>query len=397
MIKPVPVIQPVMRDRPRPRFRDYLKRWWILLLLPLSAGMILLARSDPALTESLYSSRVYPCFARTLGRLTSLLPFSLLELLVCAALAACVVLLLWALIHKSRVRRGLLQPEEPLGWGLLLERVIKLLCCLLFAFVLLCGLNYYRPEFASFSGLDVRESPSDELVALCTDLTLQANALREQVQTDENGVMQLQNSSSQTARQARESFGRLALEYEVLPDLPITPKPVLNSWWMSMLQITGIFTPYTFEANINIAAPDYNIPATMCHELAHSRGFMREDEANFIGYLACRESDSAEFQYSGTMLALVHSINRLYDADYDAFLEVNALMSEGVRLDFADNNAYWARYEGPVAEVSTAVNNTYLRVNNQSDGVQSYGRMVDLLLADYRARQDTAPPDSQPL
>ena len=122
-----------------------------------------------------------------------------------------------------------------------------------------------------------------------------------------------------------------------------------------MLQITGIFTPYTFEANINIAAPDYNIPATMCHELAHSRGFMREDEANFIGYLACRESDSAEFQYSGTMLALVHSINRLYDADYDAFLEVNALMSEGVRLDFADNNAYWARYEGPVAEVSTAV------------------------------------------
>jgi len=97
------------------------------------------------------------------------------------------------------------------------------------------------------------------------------------------------------------------------------------------------------------------------------------------------------------MLALVHSINRLYDADYDAFLEVNALMSEGVRLDFADNNAYWARYEGPVAEVSTAVNNTYLRVNNQSDGVQSYGRMVDLLLADYRARQDTAPPDSQPL
>lgn len=397
MIKPVPVIQPVLRDRPRLRLRDYLKRWWILLLLPLSAGMILLARFDPTLTESLYSSRVYPCFARTIGALTSLLPFSLLELLICAALVACVVLVIWGLIHKFRVWRGLLQPEESPGWGLLFERVIKLLCCLLFAFVLLCGLNYYRPEFATFSGLDVRESPSDELAALCTDLTLQANALREQVQTDENGIMQLQNSNLQTARQAREAFGRLALEYEVLPDLPITPKPVLNSWWMSMLQITGIFTPYTFEANINIAAPDYNIPSTMCHELAHSRGFMREDEANFIGYLACRESDSVEFQYSGAMLALVHSINRLHDVDYDAFLEVNELMSEGVHLDFADNNAYWARYEGPVAEVSTAVNNTYLRVNNQSDGVQSYGRMVDLLLADYRARQDAASPESPTL
>ncbi len=397
MIQPVPVIQPVLRDRPRPRLRDRLKRWWILLLLPLSAGMVLLARSDPALTESLYSSRVYPCFARTLGRLTSFLPFSLLELLVCAALVACVVLVLWSLIHKFRVRRSLLQPEESLGLGLLLERIIKLLCCLLFAFVLLCGLNYYRPEFAAFSGLDVRESPPDELAALCTELTLQANALREQVQTGENGVMQLQSSSFQTARQAQEAFGRLAVEYEVLPDLPITPKPVLNSWWMSMLQITGIFTPYTFEANINIAAPDYNIPATMCHELAHSRGFMREDEANFIGYLACRRSDSVDFQYSGIMLALVHSINRLYEVDYDAFMEVNQLMSEGVHLDFADNNAYWARFEGPVAEVSTAVNNTYLRVNNQSDGVQSYGRMVDLLLADYRARQDAVSANSHQL
>ena len=155
---------------------------------------------------------------------------------------------------------------------------------------------------------------------------------------------------------------------------------------MSMAQITGEFTLLTFEANINTLAPDYSVPATMCHELAHTRGFMREDEANFIGYLACRKSDSSEFRYSGVMLALVHAENRLYAADRELFFQVDALLSDGVRRDFAANNAYWARFEGPVAEVSTAVNNTYLRANNQSDGVKSYGRMVDLLLADYRQR-----------
>lgn len=70
----------------------------------------------------------------------------------------------------------------------------------------------------------------------------------------------------------------------MLPDLPLNPKPVANSWLMSRAQLTGQFT-FTYEANINILAPDYTIPATICHELAHTRGFMREDEANFIAYL----------------------------------------------------------------------------------------------------------------
>jgi hypothetical protein len=39
-----------------------------------------------------------------------------------------------------------------------------------------------------------------------------------------------------------------------------------------------------------------------------------------------------------------------------------------------------------VAEKADAVNNTYLKSNNQEDGVKSYGRMVDLLLAERRTR-----------
>ncbi|MFQ8979614.1 MAG: DUF3810 family protein [Waltera sp.] len=40
-------------------------------------------------------------------------------------------------------------------------------------------------------------------------------------------------------------------------------------------------------------------PATMCHELAHIRGYIYEDEANFIAFLACVESDDSTFQYAG--------------------------------------------------------------------------------------------------
>ncbi len=69
------------------------------------------------------------------------------------------------------------------------------------------------------------------------------------------------------------------------------------------------------EANYNGHMPEMDIPSTVCHELSHLKGFMREDEANFIAYLACRQSDSAAFRYSGALLAYIYSGNALYKAD----------------------------------------------------------------------------------
>ena len=53
------------------------------------------------------------------------------------------------------------------------------------------------------------------------------------------------------------------------------------------------------EANYNDVMYIMNKPDTFCHELAHLRGYIYEDEANFIGYLACVESEDAFFQYAG--------------------------------------------------------------------------------------------------
>ncbi len=367
-----------VNTRKRQSVHTFLKRWWPLLLLLVSVLLIVAARLDAGWVERYYSSGFYPMVETFFGSITSLLPFSLAEFFICTALMSVPVLVVLALCRKIKI-----------PWRRLPVWVLRFSCIAVFVFVLLCGLNYYRFEFAEFSGLSVRESTTEELTALCAELVHKANELRNDVQVDENGITVLSQSMRVTAKTANESFARLAEEYAVLPDMNITPKPILNSWWMSMMQITGVFTPYTFEANVNIASPDYSIPATMCHELAHTRGFMREDEANFIGYLACMRSDSSDFRYSGVMLALIHSLNRLYADDPEQFVQVNALISDGVRLDFRYNNAYWAQYEGPVAKAADAVNHVYLQANAQSDGVRSYGRMVDLLLADYRARHQS--------
>ena len=73
----------------------------------------------------------------------------------------------------------------------------------------------------------------------------------------------------------------------------------------------------------------------------------------------------------------------LHTVDYDAWEEVRQTLAPEVEPDLAANREYWARYDGAVAEVSNKVNDTYLKANGQDDGVKSYDRMVDLIVAYY--------------
>ena len=184
---------------------------------------------------------------------------------------------------------------------------------------------------------------------------------------------------------------KLAEQYPVL-DRPLysPPKPVLASELMSCANIGGMFFPFTMESNINVDNPFFVVPWTMAHELAHQCGFMREDEANFIAYLACKESDDALMRYSGYLLAYDNAVSALRKVDPEAASAIGSGLSAAVRRDLAQRAEHWAQYEGPVQDVSNAANDTYLKANNQADGMRSYGRMVDLLLAEQRAEGEGA-------
>lgn len=358
-----------------------LKRCWILLNYPAALILLLASSLSPAFSEG-YALTVYRWISRAGNAVTGLLPFSLAEILAVLVIAAAIaVLILWIvrLIH-GRGRRA-----RIFGRGLL-----NLFCAagiVLFLFTISCGINYGRYTFAEISGLPIRESTVDELADLCRELAAEVNDAHEEILTDENGVMVSSFTSvGEAAEAARQTYDGLADSYPTLTAGYSAPKPVMASRFMSLCDITGIFFPFTFEANVNVDVPDYSIPATMCHELSHLRGYMREDEANFLAYLACRESSFADFRYSGAMLAFVYTNNALISADSELGNEIFRTLCDGAQADFAANSAYWKQFEGPVSEISSTVNDAYLKANRQEDGVRSYGRMVDLLLADYRHR-----------
>lgn len=360
-----------------------MKRLWLLLCLPV-AMILTFAASHSAQFAEWYATTVYPVLSRAVNFITSFVPISIAEILV-------LLLILGILFYLVFYIRKIIK-EKSNRKTTVFKFIMNPLCVasvIALVFVLNCGINYYRKPFSEVSGLTVKASPKSELVALCKELTEKNNTLRAKVKTDKNGVMKLSDSSIYvTAAKARDTYAKMSGTYPTLKSGYGAPKPVLCSKLMSYSNITGIFFPFTFEANVNVDIPAYSIPAVMCHELTHLRGYMREDEANFSAYLACQKSGNIDFEYSGNMLAFVYANNALYGVDKNAGSKNYSQLSDGVKRDLKANDTYWKQFEGPVAEISTKVNDTYLKANSQQDGVKSYGRMVDLLLSDYRARHN---------
>ncbi len=362
------------------RFLKY-KRIYILGLIPISLLLVFAAQKSSYFAEQIYARHIYKYISQVISTITGFFPFSLAEIIVIAAPVAALTIIVRFILRMFFEKNN--RRER------VIKAILNLMCAasiLLFIFTILAGLNYYRYSFRVYSNLDIQSSTVEELSSLTRSLVEKADELRATVTTtDDNGVFKLSMSNYSLARMAAKAYKALAKDYPVLGGSYGSPKPVLFSELMSRTEITGIFFPFTMEANVNVAIPDYSIPDTMLHELAHLRGFMREDEANYLAYLAGMKSDSIDFQYSSTMAALITAGNALYKQNPDLYFEVTGRLSEGVVRDLQDNSRYWKQFDDTViSTVSNHINNTYLKANNQKDGVQSYGRMLDLLLAKYR-------------
>lgn len=220
----------------------------------------------------------------------------------------------------------------------------------------------------------------EELYELLCWLTEQVNESCEVLYGQET-----EYSQAELAYLGVEAMQLLSEEYPVLQGFYPRPKPLLLSGFLSVQQLAGIYSPFTVEANYNQDMTAYNIPHTICHELSHLRGFMREDEANFIGFLACIGSPDAGYRYSGYVSGWIYAGNALAKTDRGAYRACHDRLDERVLQDFQENREFWSHYESGISEAAETMNDTYLKANHQRDGVQSYGRAVDLMLAWYRA------------
>ncbi len=365
----------------------------------LSAGIYLLCRYVvPAdKISEIYTDKLFYYITWPLKKAIGYFPFSIAEAMLYVCIAAILVLLIKMIVNTVRSIRGYFiqkKTEDPLGllsvfrpaaqFGL---RIGSILCVVLTAFLLFGGINYTSLTFAEKSGYVLEENDVGQLRQLCTLLGSKVSAARLALDLNPNGTINEDFPDYNLFRltdDALEAYQSLPEEYDYLKKDYPRVKPAISSFLMSNIHITGIYPYILPEAIVNAQTPIMSLPHTICHEMAHQRGFAREDEANYIAYLACISSGNPLFVYSGYYTAFTYAMSELYIYDQNSWKEISVNVNNGVWLDNMQENDFWKRFQTVSSGFTSSVNDTYLTVMDVDDGVHSYGKMIDLILAEAK-------------
>lgn len=350
-----------------------------------------------------YIAHIFPLWVNTYGRLTGIFPFSVGEWLLAAG---AVLVLMAAALTVLRVCAGVKKAAGVFfrrfflffAWTLLSVSLVMTLNC----FVL-----YHASTFSEqYFGEDSGEYSLVELIEVYNVVAEQCNDLSRVIARDGNGMAVYEGSQGDSGERldmedtARKLMRELGREYPQLEGYYPRPKALLSSDFMCQQHMQGYYFPFSMEANYNDVMHILNFPATMCHELAHLRGYIYEDEANFISYLACTESEDDFFRYSGYLSVLVYLNNDLYRAwkeENQVYEEAAAVVKPvAVEKQVWEDNIFvtqeeWDRINGKawldtdfVDKAADKFIDVNLKVNGIADGKVSYSRVVRLLLQYYR-------------
>lgn len=352
-----------------------------VLALHSGAGIALFfaLRKNAALMRRLSGSLLHPLHLR-LAALTAPLPFSLGELLYALAIAGTFVYILAELALLFRKGR---RAER------LYRLLVRLLALVLGVYALFClfwGVYYYGADFVEQSGVQARAVSVEELERVTVYFAARLNDFAPCVARDDLGRCRTERAA--VLERSPTLMREVSARYPCLAGPEVRAKPMLFSKFMSLIDFTGFFCPFTAEANVNADFPPALFAATVAHELSHQRGVAREDEANFVAVLACLENGDADYGYSACMLAFIHLGNALYSVKPAAYRMVYEGLADTVKADLEENRTYWAQFESPVRAVSTGMYEGFLQSYEQNLGMRSYGACVDYLVSYYAAEAE---------
>ncbi len=215
----------------------------------------------------------------------------------------------------------------------------------------------------------------------------QANYFAEYVDFLPSGASLMPYSHKELSNILNQSYMELSEKYDFITPMQSRVKDLALSYPMTYTHISGMYLPFSGEANVNINYPDYVIAFTYAHEMAHQRGIASEDEANFMAYLAMTNSKDLYLSYSANITMLDYLIPEVY--------ELNSEKAEKLMLQFGvkiimENNAYrkfFDKYsQSKASELADKVNDTYLKSQGQESGVKSYSQCINLLISYLKSK-----------
>lgn len=350
-----------------------------------------------------YIDHIFPVWLNTYARLTSALSISVGEIMLILAVgitAFGIGFFIYNLIRRGKYTTGLLKYGRTYAWIVLVVGYVMTLNC----FILYHATGFAQKYMVKETGIMVVDMSDTAVVEVDTKgkstytkknlatlrdyLVEQCNTLADQIDRDEQGTAVYSGDLIAESVHAMETMGQ---QYDRLSGYYVTPKYLKCSEFFSQQYIMGYYFPFSMEANINSVMYITNVAPTVCHELAHTKGFIFENDANMIGYLACIQSDDTFLQYCGYLSVLNYVNNDFYKSVNKSTYKKHVRISDRV----ADDNVFLTREDWQAVEKTAVVKtstvkkvsnnflNTNLKLNGVDEGIQQYNEVVNLLLDYY--------------
>ncbi len=337
---------------------------FLTFLLPVQIIGIYFLSQHSEWIETYYSNGFYPYYSHFLRFLFGKISFSIGD--ICYTILTIYILMqLWNFIKNRRF---------------CLYRFLSFFSVIILLFYANWGLNYYREPIEKRLHFKNPKYTLEELVSFTEKLIQKTNKVHLQLVKNDTLAVQKTLSDKELLKEAQTSYNHF---FNIHPNLKVKGLSYKNSLFSLPLSYTGFsgyLNPFTGEAQINKNIPMNGKPATICHEMAHQTGIAFENEANFMAYLVTTNSKNPFYQYSGYTLGLAYCLRNLQRNGYQQYPDLIKKINKGILKDWRQRRKHWAKYDNDSQKYFSITYDTFLKINQQDDGIISYGKMVRLIL-----------------
>ncbi len=348
---------------------------WIALFAVIAAGINIGYIVSPHFADW-FNTNISNYLRGFLAFLTGWIPFSLAEFL----LLGSPIIVIWVIVLCVRYAG-----ESGVKLIRCIAGLLSVVVCVYAVFVFNFGAGYRTSTLEEKLGIAAEEVDKEDLYNTVRIVVDRLAELEDEIiYAAEVGSIR-PYSHAEAVEKLNESYARLHLEHDFIGLVDAPVKQLVVSDIMTYTHISGVYTFFTGEANLNTNYPDYVSVFTTAHEMAHQRGIARENEANFMAYLACITSDDPYLQYAGYLNMYEYLIMPLYNASTALYSKVAVDLPLGAQYDLNCYADFFEKYaDNTAAKVSDTVNDTYLK-SQGTEGSVSYGMVVDLAVNYHRA------------
>jgi hypothetical protein len=352
------------------------RRKIVLLILAAICIVIKWYSISPDRVENTYSNQFFPLYTKWLRTFYGEIPISIGDIFYGLVVVWLLYRLLAFLVKLSRQKKYFTRTWVKN----FLYRFLVAAAVIYIIFNISWGINYNRKGIST--QLDLQQDKYT-----ITDLKEMNCLLIDKVNQSKGSLIMHEReypSTKSLIQIVNNSYQQLSLTYPYLAYSPASLKKSIWSQVGNYAGFSGYYNPFTAEAQFNSTIPRFLQPFTACHEVAHQLGYAKEQEANFVGYLAATASKDTLMHYSVYLELFMYANRNLANLDSLTAKVYRDELIGPVKDDIDEWIRFNRKHIGLLEPLVKWTYDVFLQSNEQPQGILSYDKVTGFIINYYK-------------